>query len=970
MPTNDNRFGGRRASLLTTSTLQLGSVLERQSGGYRYRLNWSGAPTVRRRKAASKKGTVYVRKGLLPSAAAASLILAGAATLTALPPGAHAGTPAAPAGGGTITYNTGSDTASGGGTGQGVLITPAGSETITVNGVDIVNTAGTPQEEALRIGATATPGGGTGNLILDVTGLNTLTADAGDFGPLVISEDGAITLVSSGTTHYNGTYGVDAYSTTSGVVSMTLGANDVIDVGTTGGNTQIGSVTGAVGIIGESLGGGVTINNAAKITGTALAQGIYAADSGTGAVSIGNTSANTITATNFGLYATSAGGGTTITNSGAISVTGSGSGPAGIYGGDTSGGAVHVTTSGGGTISGGDYGVQAIGSGTGSGTVTVSVGAGISGAAVDGVDAEARSGDNGTITVNANADVTSSGGDGIYAHGAGSGGVTVNVDNGATATGANGHSGVDAVSAGSGQVVVNVGATSGSTVVGGVPIMAQAATGGVIVHTYAGSSLLPQFNGGGEGIVAEETGASGNVQVINGASVGTSGSNNGYGIFAAVDPGGAGTVTVSNTGVVYASGGYGIYAVNNGSGSVSIDSSGAVHNVGSGTAISGETASATAAVNIGTNGGLSGNIDAPSNAAITGAKGVITINTGSATVSGSNGIFTNSQSSTGPSITVGNGTAGSVTGTGAYGILDNSTGTGGATVTVEAGATVSGPTNAIDLTNTHGNTVNADVTATLTNGVAAAGAGNLFKVSGTGASYTNAPVLTGTWTVEDAASNTLTLANANLAGHAFQVDAGKTLSASPTDLGSGNVTLLAGSTIKLNGAYSNNFSGTGDPIYDVSGGDSSDSGVISGTGDVVVTGGHTLTLSGANTYSGGTVLENGTTLAVSSPGNLGIPVAGDVTTDGNAADINFSATGAESTLKIDTTSGAFSSAQTVNIAASSNGDIDVAGANGATLSASLSYDLSKRVSFFGRYDGAYGDLATNHAVSVGFNMTW
>ncbi len=46
------------------------------------------------------------------------------------------------------------------------------------------------------------------------------------------------------------------------------------------------------------------------------------------------------------------------------------------------------------------------------------------------------------------------------------------------------------------------------------------------------------------------------------------------------------------------------------------------------------------------------------------------------------------------------------------------------------------------------------------------------------------------------------------------------------------------------------------------------------------------------------------------------------------------------------------------------------GRNAGLFGASLSYDLSKRVSFFGRYDGAYGDLATNHAVSVGFNMTW
>jgi outer membrane autotransporter protein len=46
------------------------------------------------------------------------------------------------------------------------------------------------------------------------------------------------------------------------------------------------------------------------------------------------------------------------------------------------------------------------------------------------------------------------------------------------------------------------------------------------------------------------------------------------------------------------------------------------------------------------------------------------------------------------------------------------------------------------------------------------------------------------------------------------------------------------------------------------------------------------------------------------------------------------------------------------------------GRNAGLFGASMSFDLSKRVSFFGRYDGAYGDRATNHAVSVGFNMVW
>jgi autotransporter-associated beta strand protein len=46
------------------------------------------------------------------------------------------------------------------------------------------------------------------------------------------------------------------------------------------------------------------------------------------------------------------------------------------------------------------------------------------------------------------------------------------------------------------------------------------------------------------------------------------------------------------------------------------------------------------------------------------------------------------------------------------------------------------------------------------------------------------------------------------------------------------------------------------------------------------------------------------------------------------------------------------------------------GRNVGLFGASLTYDLSQRFSFFGRYDGSYGDLQTNHAVSVGFSMKW
>ena len=79
MPSNDHRFGGRRSSLLASSSARITSVIERQSEGYRYRLTWPGRnANSRNRKPVPKKGTVYVKRSRLGYATAASFILVGA----------------------------------------------------------------------------------------------------------------------------------------------------------------------------------------------------------------------------------------------------------------------------------------------------------------------------------------------------------------------------------------------------------------------------------------------------------------------------------------------------------------------------------------------------------------------------------------------------------------------------------------------------------------------------------------------------------------------------------------------------------------------------------------------------------------------------------------------------------------------------------------------------------------------------
>jgi fibronectin-binding autotransporter adhesin len=66
-------------------------------------------------------------------------------------------------------------------------------------------------------------------------------------------------------------------------------------------------------------------------------------------------------------------------------------------------------------------------------------------------------------------------------------------------------------------------------------------------------------------------------------------------------------------------------------------------------------------------------------------------------------------------------------------------------------------------------------------------------------------------------------------------------------------------------------------------------GVISGTGSVGQAGTGTLTLAGTNTYSGGTTVNVGRTLAVSSDANLGA-VSGGLTLDGGTLETTASFT--------------------------------------------------------------------------------
>ncbi|MDR6536257.1 autotransporter-associated beta strand repeat-containing protein, partial [Variovorax soli] len=151
-------------------------------------------------------------------------------------------------------------------------------------------------------------------------------------------------------------------------------------------------------------------------------------------------------------------------------------------------------------------------------------------------------------------------------------------------------------------------------------------------------------------------------------------------------------------------------------------------------------------------------------------------------------------------------------------------------------------------------------------------------------------------------SGTLTLTGANTYGGGTTVLGGTLSISADQNLGdaSAALNLDGGTTLRTTGAFTMGRSidfGRGDVTLQTDA-DLTANGVISGRGTLVKTGGGTLTLSGANTYWGGTTVTAGT-LAVSGDQNLGRG-SGGLTLDGG-------------TLR---TTGAFTTARNVILGAS------------------------------------------------------
>ena len=178
--------------------------------------------------------------------------------------------------------------------------------------------------------------------------------------------------------------------------------------------------------------------------------------------------------------------------------------------------------------------------------------------------------------------------------------------------------------------------------------------------------------------------------------------------------------------------------------------------------------------------------------------------------------------------------------------------------------------------------------------------------------------------ITKAGAGTLTLSGSNTYAGGTTLVSGALMIGNSDALGSGDLSMAPGTTLAFDSvaAYTivNNISIAGDPIFDVGAGPSQTvSGVITDTdpvsnpGIVEKNGAGTLILSGANTYSGGTIINAGALQVTNStPGTSSSVGVGDVTLSGGtlqadgSTDLTFS-----NNFKINTAGGAVDNSGTI-----------------------------------------------------------
>ena len=144
---------------------------------------------------------------------------------------------------------------------------------------------------------------------------------------------------------------------------------------------------------------------------------------------------------------------------------------------------------------------------------------------------------------------------------------------------------------------------------------------------------------------------------------------------------------------------------------------------------------------------------------------------------------------------------------------------------------------------------------------------------------TNGNTISGTGSLTQIGTGKLELDGANTySGGTVITNSGTIVIGNNTALGSGNVQMWNRTAIGVNGVINlaNNIQVNGDPTFDSTGGTLTLSGVISGGGDVYITGTNAIIFTGNNTYTGDTTISNGT-LQVGNGGTSGTLGSGNVT---------------------------------------------------------------------------------------------
>lgn len=145
-----------------------------------------------------------------------------------------------------------------------------------------------------------------------------------------------------------------------------------------------------------------------------------------------------------------------------------------------------------------------------------------------------------------------------------------------------------------------------------------------------------------------------------------------------------------------------------------------------------------------------------------------------------------------------------------------------------------------------------------------------------------AGIISGGGAVAQNGTGALTLSGANTYTGGTNVNAGTIIIGSDANLGNGGtLALAAGTTVSITatGTFTHNVTVTGDPTFSVAPNTTTTwSGLIadgSSAGTVEITGGGTFAPTNtANSYSGGTVVRGGSTLAVSADGEMGASSGG------------------------------------------------------------------------------------------------